>query len=417
MNSSIYDNHSRLIIKAMNAGTWEWNIKTGELKINKRWAELIGYTLDDFPNPTIEDFNRTTHPDDLSLCYESLNSLFSKEKDYYSLVLRRKHKNGEWITVLDSGQVIKWDEFNKPLIAIGANIDISDRSKLLNKLKNSERNLREIIENTKDIIYRLDINGNFTYLSKAWTTQLGRGVLEVLGNSFVPFVHPDDVDLLVDFFNRIKETTSHQSVYGYRLKHIEGEYKYYESTASAIVEDGIVIGYAGIARDITEVIIRDKEIKYLLYHDQLTDLYNRHYLDNILSQLTHKDKLPICLIVADLNDLKDVNDKFGHRKGDEIIKKAASILKSNASNGYVFRMGGDEFLVILTNTNEDAAKTLINNLNKNVSKIYTPDFPISLSFGYYIQTNLSNDIFNEINIADEYMYYSKQKYRESKISR
>lgn len=414
MAKILLDSYSTQVLESMNAATWIWHVDTSKVIINNRWAEVIGYSILDFPNPVVDDFTRTIHPDDLADLYTSFYELFSKKKQIYSQIIRRKHKDGHYVYVLDSGQVVKWSTKAEPLVVVGAHIDISELKFDTIKTETTAKYITEIVENTQDIIYRLDLDGNFTYLSKAWTTELGHGILDVIGSSFVPYVHPDDVDMLNDFFDNIKKTTTHHSLYGYRLRHSNGEFKYFETNASPIIENGIVLGYAGIARNITEVIQRDKEIDYLIYHDQLTTLYNRHYLDKLNSLFQKKELYPACFIVSDLNDLKYLNDIYGHVKGDEAIKTAALILKAHIPSNYLFRMGGDEFLAIIPNCDKYNINEIINNINIDLENINKQNFPLSLSFGYHIKTAMSTNIYTDISLADQSMYENKKIYHNRK---
>ncbi|MBN2870929.1 MAG: PhnD/SsuA/transferrin family substrate-binding protein, partial [Campylobacterales bacterium] len=96
------------IIRGTNAGTWEWNIQTGEVVVNERWAEMIGYTLDELAPVSIDTWVKRTHPDDLAEAQNRLGKHFGGELDYYESECRMKHKNGHWIWVLDRGKVSVW---------------------------------------------------------------------------------------------------------------------------------------------------------------------------------------------------------------------------------------------------------------------------------------------------------------------
>ena len=84
------------IVRGTNAGTWEWNIQTGETSFNERWAEMIGYTLEEISPVSIETWMNFAHPDDLKASGELLEKHFRGELDYYEFESRMKHKNGSW---------------------------------------------------------------------------------------------------------------------------------------------------------------------------------------------------------------------------------------------------------------------------------------------------------------------------------
>ncbi len=117
------------IIRGTNVGTWEWNIQTGETIFNERWAEIIGYTLEELQPVNIDTWIKAAHPDDLKLSGQLLEKHFNRELDYYAFQSRMKHKNGEWIWVLDRGLVHEWDENGKPLLMSGTHQDITEQKR------------------------------------------------------------------------------------------------------------------------------------------------------------------------------------------------------------------------------------------------------------------------------------------------
>ncbi|MCG8511479.1 MAG: transporter substrate-binding domain-containing protein [Rhodospirillales bacterium] len=118
------------IIWGTNIGTWEWNVQTGETVFNERWAEIVGYTLDELAPISIETWMRLAHPDDLARSGELLEKNFSGELDHYECEARMRHKNGDWIWVRDRGKVVEWTEDGKPLRMSGTHSDITGQKKL-----------------------------------------------------------------------------------------------------------------------------------------------------------------------------------------------------------------------------------------------------------------------------------------------
>ena len=127
--ASLKEERERLagILKGTHAGTWEWNVQTGELKLNERWAEIVGTTLPEISPTTIETWVRFAHPEDLKASDELLQRHFRGELDYYEIELRMKHVRGEWVWVLDRGRVTSWTADGKPLMMMGTHQDITER--------------------------------------------------------------------------------------------------------------------------------------------------------------------------------------------------------------------------------------------------------------------------------------------------
>ncbi len=123
-------------LEGTNVGTWEWNIQTGETTFNNRWAEIIGYTLEELKPISIETWLGLAHPDDLQASEHLLKEHFSGKRPFYDVDCRMKHKDGHWVWVHDRGKVFEWDEEGKPLVMYGTHQDISKR-------KETEEALRE----------------------------------------------------------------------------------------------------------------------------------------------------------------------------------------------------------------------------------------------------------------------------------
>jgi PAS domain S-box-containing protein len=117
------------VIWGTDAGTWEWNVVTGETVFNERWANIVGYSLEDLMPTTIETWQRFVHPDDLARSAEALQRVFSRETVAYECDARMRHKNGEWVWVLDRGIVVEWTPEGEPLRMSGVHIDITARKR------------------------------------------------------------------------------------------------------------------------------------------------------------------------------------------------------------------------------------------------------------------------------------------------
>ncbi len=149
-------------------------------------------------------------------------------------------------------------------------------------------------------------------------------------------------------------------------------------------------------------------IEHISYHDYLTSLYNRHYLEIATLELDTEENYPLGVIVGDVNGLKFVNDSLGHLAGDQLLIEIARILMevSNEKN-VVARWGGDEFVILLPNS--DAVET-----NRNVIKILelcdaysTSEMNPSISLGFAVKEDASTSIDDIFSEAEELMYRNK----------
>ena len=170
------------------------------------------------------------------------------------------------------------------------------------------------------------------------------------------------------------------------------------------------------ARDISVRKKREKEILYKSRHDEITNVANRNYFNEVKEKLILlPESYPICYLMADINGLKLTNDVFGHAKGDELIVKISSVLNGCCrSNDIVARIGGDEFAIFFTNTDEKTAEKLIERINKKLDSEKYDSVKPSISMGYAIKQTIDEEVdFNEIiKKADDMMYANKSASRE-----
>ncbi|GGX05790.1 GAF domain-containing protein [Undibacterium macrobrachii] len=122
------------IIKGTNIGTWEWNVQTGESSFNQRWAEIIGYSIEELSPTDISTWTRFAHPDDLKKSSELLQKHFDGELDYYEAINRMRHKDGHWVWILDRGCLVSRTADGKPLMMSGSHADISKQKEADAKL-------------------------------------------------------------------------------------------------------------------------------------------------------------------------------------------------------------------------------------------------------------------------------------------
>lgn len=163
-----------------------------------------------------------------------------------------------------------------------------------------------------------------------------------------------------------------------------------------------------ITRNVTEEKNYQERIEYLSYHDQLTGLYNRRFFEEELQRLDVARNLPLCLIMADVNGLKLINDSFGHHMGDELLVKVAEVLRKACRAGEIIsRIGGDEFVILLPNMGDDQAEELIKRIRSISDTERVAAIHLSISFGWETKRSEDEDIHEVFNRAEDYMYKRK----------
>ncbi len=171
-----------------------------------------------------------------------------------------------------------------------------------------------------------------------------------------------------------------------------------------------------IIRDMTERILLEKQLRELVEQDTLTKLYNRHNFEKQLKKYAHQEISNLVIVSIDVNGLKFINDTLGHLIGDETIIHAADIISQIFSEyGLVARIGGDEFGIILEDTDEKKIEKLLNQLNKKSeahNKI-AGNTALSLAYGYSYHKDGPVNVEFMFQEADNNMYQNKLLKKES----
>lgn len=181
-----------LVIASTNAGSWDWDISSGAVAINNRWAEIAGYTKEELEPVTIETWMQFCDPDDLKRSTLLLERHFSGESDFYEIELRIRHKNGDWVWVLDRGIVFERDRKGKPVRMVGTHQDITKRKHAEERLL-KERNM---FMGGPVSVFRLKNSPGWPILDVTKNFGILPGYLpaELIGNAvgYTELIHPDD---------------------------------------------------------------------------------------------------------------------------------------------------------------------------------------------------------------------------------
>lgn len=267
------------------------------------------------------------------------------------------------------------------------------------------------------------------YISETFHKAANINPEQVLGKKFSQIVvdYPDKLGFKELYFNMVPKT---RLKFELHLKEIERWYIVSLFADKSNEDDFFVIHYTDIT-DIkqNEPFIRQtsdnmskiyylKDRDKLYYKDRLTGLYNKNFFEEELSRLDTKRQLPISLIMGDINGLKLINDAFGHGMGDEALKRAAEIMTGSfRDEDIISRVGGDEFTVLLPNTNSETALKIVERIKEKCDEKTLDYIKISISFGVATKETEDEDIQKVLKKAEDRMYFKKLKEsKEAKLS-
>ena len=172
--------------------------------------------------------------------------------------------------------------------------------------------------------------------------------------------------------------------------------------------DGILVMM--ILTDITERLKAEEQIRFLSYHDKLTTLYNRAHVETVMPKLEQPEFLPMSIIMLDMNGLKLVNDVLGHQQGDLLLVAIAKVLKQSCEpKDIVARWGGDEFLIILPQSDNNDCRRVCERIINACNEVHDTAIPLSAAIGTATIESGVARLAEMFNVAENRMYNDKLK--------
>lgn len=259
------------IISGTDIGTWEWNIQTGGTTFNERWAEIIGYTLEELQPTNINTWISHSHTDDLKRSEDELKKHFDHQTDYYECESRMKHKDGHWVWVLDKGKVAEWDEFGKPLLMYGSHLEITQRKETEKILAESEERYNLALEGAEVGLWDFDMITKKSHFSPTYMKILGYDDAEMADSYDIwkQARHPDDAQAIDKAMKDYVEGRVPSYEITYRLRQKSGSWIWVLSRGRILKDSkGRPIRAIGTIIDITNQ-VRRKEI-----NEELESFFN-----------------------------------------------------------------------------------------------------------------------------------------------
>lgn len=216
--------------------------------LNDRFCQIIGLSYTEARN--YENILQATHPDDRDEQEDYMLQLRRGEIDSFTFEKRYIHKDGRLVWGQLTVAVLR-DEAGRITQHFAMLVDITDRVRAEQEARANELRLRRYFENASEILYSVNGAGVFTFVSPAWTLKLGHALGDVVGHSFREFVHPEDVEACEAFFREVREAGVSTRSVEYRIRHVDGGWRWHASTGSLIRDEKGTASFFGIGRDIS----------------------------------------------------------------------------------------------------------------------------------------------------------------------
>lgn len=405
----------RELVQNTNSIVLRMDINGSITFFNEFAQKFFGYTKDEILGKNVVG----TIVPEIDTSYLDLEAMIKdiiQNPDLYTINENENiRRNGEraWIVWTNKGAIDK-DGHITEILCIGN--DITEHKKAEEATRKSQQEFVSLFHSSPEALVYLDENSNILNVNPRFTELFGYTLEEVKGRNLNDgMIHPPDK---IGKSKNLDKIASSEGYFNYESirKKKDGTLFPVSISGSNIVIDGQLKGIIGTYIDITERKKLEEELKRLAHYDVLTGSCSRGYGLSLLEQqikTANRKKTPILLLYLDVDDFKYINDTFGHKEGDEVLKEVIQFFKSTLREvDIICRIGGDEFLLIFPDSSLDDVlliKERINKrlkeLNENLNKPYKIGFSIGLSV-YDPANPLSMDEL--IRIADGKMYEEKK---------
>ena len=384
-------------------------------------------------NPAACGFYGYSKEELCSLFISDINTLpWQKADRMRHLALDRKQSHFLMSHRLKSGEIRLVDVYSCPITngsekqLFSIIVDATDREKYRESLYREKELLRTTLMSIGDAVLTTDTEGRINQINQAAQNISGWTAEEVKNRFFSEIFRLKNEQTGKEVENPIQKVLKTGTIIGlanhtYLINKYGKSVPIADSAAPIRDKSGTIFGVVMVFRDVTLEKAQESRILFLSYHDALTGLYNRRYLESEAHRIVSAEKLPITVVMGDVNGLKITNDVFGHKSGDALLQSVAKVLRRNCRSGdIIVRWGGDEFVMVLPGTAEDQAERLLEKFRLNCKKHSGNDRIMSVSTGYAVLHTRSEDLERKLLEAEEAMYHQKllegKSYRNTIIS-
>ena len=280
----------------------------------------------------------------------------AKQPRYRLLELQCLHASGRIVHAEITSNLVRSAD-GTPIGFQGAIRDVSDRVRVDDRMWQSERNYRELVERSNSFILRWSTDGIITFANAHTCEVFGFLPEELVGRHLVGSIVPETESTGQDLLSLIAQIGSNPEAF----RTIEHENSRWDGSrvwiawahAPSYDAKGKLIEILSVGHDVSERRQREQQLAYLTVHDPMTGLYNRAYFDTELERLSRGRRFPVSLVIASLDNLQQTNAQQGREEGDLLLMKTARLLRETfRAEDLVARTGGDGFAIILPGMDE-----------------------------------------------------------------
>jgi diguanylate cyclase (GGDEF)-like protein/PAS domain S-box-containing protein len=385
------------------------------LKINQGFTKLSGFTPEDIVGKSTLDIDLWADPSERSKFVILLTQTGSVE----NMEFKFQRKNGRPLMGLVSARTLKLDG-ESCVITVAR--DITSRKKMEEKLRENEEKYRFLTENSGEVIWHINRSFRVDYISTADETIRGFKREEVVGQPIWSIFKPEGVQLIrqkVEYLRQSEEVGNNKNVTRFEIEQRckDGSWIWTEITAAPHYDKhGSLIGYHGISRDISEKKRMLEKLHQQATMDDLCQIPNRRHFMHLAEKELQRAKRyhhPLSIVAIDFDNLKKINDTYGHLAGDRALCVFSKIVQTLIRDiDFVGRLGGDEYLIMLPETESHHAYHVVERIYHvlDASPIFFKGehFKIAISSGIASLEDWTDSLENLLSRADAALYKAKQ---------
>jgi diguanylate cyclase (GGDEF)-like protein/PAS domain S-box-containing protein len=410
-----------LALAASRACTWDLVLPAGEIVLSASWLQMVGARTGR-TRTTLSALQDLVHPEEVSHIRAMLSEAIKGARSEYSVEHRVRHEDGTWRWIASRGKVIKRDASGRALRMVGSNLDISDRKRAEEQLRESELRFRSLTELSADWYWEQDRDLKFVATGGKTEARGGISPEEIIGKLRWELPGTEIVGQTWDEHRAVLAMRQPFRNLLLRRTDSRGEIRYLRVAGEpAYDENGTFRGYRGVASDVTARMQAEARLELLAQFDELTGLPNRSLLgerlDQAIAQARRRGRGAGVLFI-DVDHFKLVNDTFGHRFGDQLLAQVGKRLKDCVRpDDTVGRLSGDEFAVVIADLSraEDAAIVA-----QKIIEWFSSPFELSgqeafvtISVGIAVFPGDGGDAAELLKCADTAMYRVKESSRNA----